>query len=142
MLETTSISREQVEDTLAEYGISVTRQRVDIGVCLLGKDRHVTADQVLLEVRSQMGGEVSKATVYNTLGLFARKGLLKEVVVDPSRLVYDTNTSEHHHLYNVETGQLQDISREALGLTRLPDLGEGLEVEGIDVVIRVKSRRS
>lgn len=142
MFEPSTISREQVEGTLVKFGIGVTRQRVDIGTCLLGEDRHVTADQVLLEVHSKIGADVSKATVYNTLGLFARKGLLKEVVVDPNRLVYDTNTSEHHHIYNVDTGMLQDVDKNELSLTSMPDLGDGVEVEGVDVIIRVRASRS
>ncbi|MGV6858184.1 MAG: Fur family transcriptional regulator [bacterium] len=142
MFEPSTISREQVEGTLVKFGIGVTRQRVDIGTCLLGEDRHVTADQVLLEVHSKIGADVSKATVYNTLGLFARKGLLKEVVVDPNRLVYDTNTSEHHHIYNVDTGMLQDVDKNELSLTSMPDMGDGVEVEGVDVIIRVRASRS
>ncbi len=67
-------------------------------MCLLGKNCHVTAKQVLADVRDLIGAEVSKATVYNTLGWFAREGLWREVVIDAARLIDDTNTREHHHL--------------------------------------------
>ena len=46
-----------------------------------------------------------QATVYNTLNLFSRHGIAREVAVDPSRLVYDSTTEPHHHFYNIDTGE-------------------------------------
>lgn len=132
------ITREQVARKLADYSISPTRQRIEIGMLLFGQNRHITADQLLDEVRAESIGVVSKATIYNTLGLFARKGLIRELIVDPSRVVYDTNTEHHHHIYNVDTGQLRDFSTEAINLCGLPDIGEGLQIEGVDVIVRVR----
>ena len=40
--------------------------------------------------------EVSKATVYNTLNLFFEKKLIREVIVDPTKVFYDSSTSPHH----------------------------------------------
>lgn len=134
-----SLSREYVVRELAKHDISPTRQRVEIGMLLFGSNRHISADQLMDEIRLESSAVVSKATIYNTLGLFARKGLIRELTVDPTRVVYDTNTHHHHHIYNVETGQLTDIPADVVELGKLPDLGEDLNIEGIDVVIRVKS---
>ncbi len=131
--------REQVTRRLVDLGINPTRQRVEIGACLFDGDKHVSADQVL-EMVNQGPYEVSKATVYNTLGLFAGKGLLREVVVTPGKVVYDTNTSDHHHLYNVDTGDLQDLSPEDIQVSRLPELGGDVRIDGIDIIVRVSSK--
>lgn len=133
-------NRDQVVQTLARHSISPTRQRVEIGLLLFGGDRHVTADQLLEEVNSSGESAVSKATVYNTLGLFAEKGLLREVIVDPSRVIYDTNVTDHHHTFNVETGELRDIPREAVDLKLSPELAEKMIVDGVDVIVRFRSK--
>ena len=63
----------------------------------------------------------SKATVYNTLGLFAKKGLVREVIVDPSKIFYDSNVSRHFHFFNTDTGMLTDIPVDAIHIDKLPE---------------------
>ena len=69
--------------------------------------------------------ETSKATVYNTLNLFLEKKLIREVIVDPSKVFYDPNTAPHHHFYNVDTGELTDIEAEAIAISGLPAAAGG-----------------
>lgn len=130
------MSVEGVAARLRENGITPTRPRVEIGRLLFVGPQHVSADQVLARL-STARRHVSKATVYNTLSLFAEKGLLREVVVDPSKLFYDTNVAPHHHLFHTDSGRLEDISIDKVHLSALPDLPEGIRMEGVDVVIRV-----
>lgn len=130
--------REQITQKLIESGINPTRQRLEIGMCLFERDKHVSADQLLELVRNACGG-VSKATVYNTLGLFAEIGLVREVVVNPAKVVYDTNVSDHHHIYNVDTGDLTDIDSTDLKLSHLPELDKNTEIDGIDIIVRVRN---
>ncbi len=132
--------RQLVVDKLTERGITPTRQRVEIGLCLFDAPKHVTADQLLEQVNRRASG-VSKATVYNTLGLFAEKGLLREVVIDANKLVYDTNTTRHHHVYDVETGELRDLPPDALRIEGLAELADELDVESVDLVVRVRASR-
>ena len=136
----TSELRSNVIKKLTESSITPTRQRVDIGQCLFVKDQHITAEQLREQVNKTFA-EVSKATVYNTLGLFAAEGLLREVIVDPSKHVYDTNVDKHHHLYHIDTGRLQDIDPAEIMLSGLPDLDEGVEIEDVDIVIRVRNTK-
>ena len=135
-----NLSKSKVIETLREYNISPTQQRVEIAQILLGRPQHLSAEQVLAQVNEAGAKKVSKATVYNTLGLFARKGLVREVIVDPSKVFYDSNTSEHHHFYNVDTGELMDIDADTLHLTELPQLPEGTSAAGVDVIIRVRAQ--
>jgi len=60
---------------LRRHGITPTRQRVEIARAILRRPQHLTADQVL-QLTQQAGGKVSKATVYNTLGLPVAAGIL------------------------------------------------------------------
>ena len=130
----------EVTRRLQNAGVSPTQQRMEIAQILFARPQHLSAEQVLNIVNAQ-GPVVSKATVYNTLGLFARKGLVREVIVDPTKVFYDSNTSEHHHFYNVDTGQLTDINNHELKLENMPLLPDGTEAEGVDVIIRVRHNR-
>ncbi len=130
---------QDIASQLRKVGITPTQQRVQIAEILFARPQHMSADQVLALVNRD-GPTASKATIYNTLGLFARKGLVREVIVDPSKVFYDSNTTVHHHFYNVDTGELTDIPADNLTLDRMPELPPGTESAGIDVIFRIRSR--
>jgi Fur family iron response transcriptional regulator len=128
----------EIIDLLRSHDISPTHQRVEIARVLLAKHQHLSAEQVLAKV-NEYQAVVSKATVYNTLGLFARKGLIREVIVDPTKVFYDPNTTPHHHFYNVDTGTLLDIGAEEVSLEKLPLAPDGMEADGVEVIIRLRN---
>jgi len=138
MMNNYPLTRAQVIDLMRTKGVNPTQQRVEIAKVLFAEPQHLSAEQVLGMVNQQRS-LVSKATVYNTLGLFARKGLVREVIVDPTKVFYDPTTSPHHHFYNVDTGELMDVEHQALISGELPELPEGTEVEGVEIVIRVRN---
>ncbi len=131
-------TRAEVIELMRRKGVNPTQQRIDIAQTLFAKPQHLSADQVMSLVNQQRSA-VSKATVYNTLGLFARKGLVREVIVDPSKVFYDPTMAPHHHFYNVDTGELIDVESGHLKLDELPALPEGTEAEGVEVVIRIRN---
>lgn len=131
------MDKEQVAALLRQHGISPTQQRVEIASLLFARPQHLSAEQVLNMVNDDQPA-VSKATVYNTLGLFARKGLIREVIVDPTRVFYDPTTVPHHHFYNVDTGTLMDIPAESVTLGALPPTPPDTVAEGVDVIIRLR----
>ena len=132
------LSTRDIAGMLKENGVLPTQQRLMIARVLFERHQHLSADQVMNRVNAGRD-HVSKATVYNTLGLFARKGLVREVIVDPTRVFYDPNTSDHHHFYNVDTGELLDIDVDHVQVTHLPELPPETVTEGVDVIIRVRS---
>jgi Fur family iron response transcriptional regulator len=131
--ETTVLARQILE----QRGIRPTSQRLQVAEILLTAPRHLTAEQILAALRESTG-HVSKATVYNTLNLFAEQGLVREIHADPERCVYDSTMVPHHHFQNVDTGEMTDIRPEDLSFARLPPLPPGTEIESVDVVIRVR----
>ena len=126
-------------ERLSKAGIPPTRQRLAIAEVLFARPVHLSADQILARVREHMP-EVSRATVYNTLKLFREKNMVRELVIDPERVFYDSNTEPHYHLFDVRTGELSDVSAEELQVVGTPVLPAGLELEEVDVIIRVRSR--
>jgi Fur family iron response transcriptional regulator len=123
---------------LADNGVLPTPQRLVLAEVVFSKPQHLSAEQIIAAIRSS-GARVSKATVYNTLNLFCERGLLRTVEVDPTRQFYDSTSGEHHHFYNVDTGELTDIPVGAVDLKVDTDLPPGTCRESIDVVIRVKN---
>jgi Fur family transcriptional regulator, iron response regulator len=125
-------------DRLRKVGLRPTRQRLAICRRLFSVgDRHVTAETLHCEVVGQ-GLKVSLATVYNTLHQFTKAGLLREVVVDGAKTYFDTNVSSHHHFFDVEKGSLCDIPGEGISVKGLPAAPNGLEIDRVDIVIRVR----
>lgn len=127
-------------DRLKKAGLRPTRQRLALARLLFGRgDRHVSAEQLHAEAKTARV-VVSLATVYNTLNQFTRAGLLREVVVEAGRSYFDTNTSDHHHVLTVATGDLTDIPGGTLAIGGLPAVPDGLEIERVDVVVRLRPR--
>ncbi len=125
------------EARLLEAGLSRTRQRVAlISLLFPGHDRHVTAEQLHAEVMAQ-GHKLSLATIYNTLRQFKDAGLLREVVVDPTRSYFDTNVSTHHHFYSESSGMLRDIPENRITVGNLPVPPDGMSIRSVEVIIRV-----
>ena len=101
-----------IEMRLRQADILPTQQRMQIASVLLAEHCHRSAEQVLKEANAR-GYQVSKATVYNTLGLFAQKGLVREVIVD---------------------------EQDQVAMPTLPCLPAGTVAEGVDVIIRVRNQ--
>lgn len=133
-------SQADVEKILNDRGVKPTPQRIEIGLLLLTRPRHMSADQILNDLRAA-GSQVSKATVYNTLNLFSQKGIVREVAVDPKHLVYDSTTDVHHHFFNTDTGELIDIDSDALEIKGLPELPEGTRAESVELIVRISGSR-
>ncbi len=129
---------EQIADFLRGKSINPTAQRVTIASYLFSHKQHLSAEQILEGVNAR-DASVSKATVYNTLGLFTRKRLVRELLIDPQRVFYDSNPSTHHHFYNLDTGTLEDIPAGEMKIEDLPEMPEGCTLDSLDIIIKVRN---
>jgi len=130
-------TRDALVEMLRRHDINPTHQRIEIAHALFARGEHLSADQVLAIVNDRHS-ETSKATVYNTLNLFLEKKLIREVIVDPNKVFYDPNTEPHHHLYNIDTGELTDIDASRIEVSGLPQLPDGMVTDGVDIIVRVR----
>jgi Fur family iron response transcriptional regulator len=121
-----------------DHGVLPTAQRMEVANVLLTKPQHLSAEQIIERLREE-NCTVSKATVYNTLNLFEERGLIKECLVDPERRYYDSTTQPHHHFYNADTGELSDIPMSDIELNGLPSLPEGTELQGTELIVRIRN---
>ena len=127
-------------DKLRTAGLRPTRQRLALTQILFGQgNRHITAEELHAEAQA-VKADVSLATIYNTLNQFTEAGLLREVAIEGDRSYFDTNTSNHFHFYSEKDGRLFDFGTENLEVKGLPPAPEGMEIDRIDVIVRLKKR--
>lgn len=119
---------------LQDRGIQPSAQRVAVADYVLLTDEHPSADLVWKRVSAGFP-YISRATVYNTLNLFVKKGLLRELHLDPERVVFDAKLSTHHHFIDDETGRIHDIPWDQVQVCNLERL-QGYEIRDHMVVMR------
>ena len=125
---------QNLQQRLRAHGIQPSAQRLAVADYLLATDEHPSADEVWARVQDRLP-MLSRATIYNTLHLFVEKGLVRELVLAPGRVVFDPRLDAHHHFVDDETGKIEDVPWEAVAVgdaTRL----QGYEVREYMVVMR------
>jgi Fur family iron response transcriptional regulator len=131
-----------VDKRVRDAGLRPTRQRVALGNLLFAKgDRHLSAEE-LHEEALAAGVPVSLATVYNALHQFTEAGLLRILAIEGSRTYFDTNTSDHHHFFIEGENKVFDIESGPVEIMNLPEPPEGMEIANVDIVVRLRPKRS
>jgi len=129
-------------ERLAAAGLRPTRQRLALTSLVFGQgERQLSAESLHAEA---LGAKVpvSLATVYNTLRRFTECGLLREVLVAPGKVYFDTNAADHHHFFFEGTGMLEDIPADHVTLSKLPPTPAGSDVSRVDVIIRLSASKN
>lgn len=119
---------------LRERGVQPSAQRVAVAKYALTTHDHPSADEVWERVRRTLP-TISRATVYNTLNLFADKGLMSRHVIAEGRVVYDSVVEPHHHFIDDATGRIHDVPWDAIRVTGVEGLA-GFDVRSHQVVMR------
>ena len=99
----------EIAERLFAHGIQPTAQRRRIAAVLLSAPQHMSAEQ-----------------------------LLAQLVADGARVWFDSNVEAHYHFHDVESGALTDVAVPEVEFSRLPPPPAGMEVAGIDLVIRLR----
>ena len=113
----------ETAEILRDKGIQPSAQRVAVSAYVLATHDHPTAEEVFARVRKKFP-MLSRATVYNTLNLLVRKGLLRQFVLGGGRLVFDANVSDHHHFIETGSGKIHDVPWESLRVENVERLSE------------------
>src|SRR5688500_1528424 len=119
---------------LTRNGIQPSAQRVAVADYVLFTDEHPSADRVFARVKKALP-VLSRATVYNTLNLFVKKGLLRELVLAEGRVVFDPKLERHHHFVDESSGRIFDVPWDSLEVRKVASLDD-YEVAEYQVVLR------
>ena len=125
---------------LRNSGLRPTKQRLKICEVLFDSEKtfHFTINDLAKIIEKNTNEKISLATVYNTIHAFNKKGYVKEVTISNDKTYFDTNTTSHHHFYDLRTNELIDIDSEKIQLKHVPQPPRGKKINGIEVVINVR----
>lgn len=130
----------RLRERLGHAGLRPTRQRMALGLLVFGQGaRHFSA-LTLFEEAQSLRIPMSLATVYNCLHSFTQVGLLNAVAVDGSKLIYDTNVADHHHIVWEADGSITDIPASVIDRSAIHGVPSGMEIVGVSVIVRVRMR--
>jgi Fur family peroxide stress response transcriptional regulator len=102
------ISIGSLKEFLINEGIHPSYQRLRIYEFLAKYDSHPTVDTIYNSLLKEIP-TLSKTTVYNTLNLFQRKGIVCGLTIDENEIRYDANTKPHAHFKCKRCGTIFDI---------------------------------
>ncbi|OGD56630.1 hypothetical protein A3K78_01920 [Candidatus Bathyarchaeota archaeon RBG_13_52_12] len=107
------MEKQQLITKLREKGFKVTPQRIDICRFILSSKEHPTADRVYQEMLRKHP-TISIATVYQTLHLLNKIGLIEEMGSSVGISRYDPNTSPHINIICKNCGKIRDYEEESV----------------------------
>ncbi|MFG2911726.1 Fur family transcriptional regulator [Kitasatospora sp. NPDC048298] len=124
-------------ERLRGRGWRLTSQRRVVAEVLDGEHVHLTADEVHTRATARLP-EISRATVYNTLGELVALGEVMEVATDGRAKRYDPNAHRtHQHLVCSGCGAIRDVHPQGDPLAALPATERfGFAVTGAEVTYR------
>ncbi|MFM9942647.1 MAG: Fur family transcriptional regulator [Hyphomicrobiaceae bacterium] len=94
----------RIEKLCLEHGLRMTGQRRTIAQVLSAAADHPDVEEVYRRANA-VDHRISLSTVYRTLKLFERKGILARHDFGAGRQRYEAAPREHHdHLIDIETG--------------------------------------
>ncbi len=102
-----------LEARCAAAGLKMTGQRKTILKTLESSEDHPSVENVY-ERAKVLDPSISIATVYRTLSLLEEMDLIIKREFKESFARYDTNTDHHHHMIDLETGEVIEFKNEEL----------------------------
>jgi len=97
-------------------GMRITSQRKTIIEAAFSTNDHYTAED-LLERARKMDASVSRATIYRTLPVLVKTGLLRELDLGKDQMYYDPNYAthpNHNHLICTDCGKIIEFEDHCL----------------------------
>lgn len=100
---------------LRDHNLPVTQQRMDIARVLLASERHLSVEDVAAELKAR-GRDAGLATVYRTIELLVRSGLVVERDFDEGfkRFEPARDVPQHEHLLCTSCGRVTEFRDERL----------------------------
>lgn len=117
---------------LIEKKIKPSTQRIAVMKYLLEHRTHPTVDEIFGAL-SKFYPTLSKTTIYNTLNLFAEKGAISLITIDPKNVRFDADLTPHAHFQCSQCGRVFDIPIPDATCTEFERLHEGFQVSDTQI---------
>ena len=109
-----------IANKLSELGYRLTPQRIMVLSAIEDSDDHISAEEIYAQIVAKYP-QVNISTVYRTLELLKRLGLVTETDLGGGRVRYHSaEKGHHHHLVCEKCGTIIDIDESTLA--RLQDV--------------------
>jgi len=102
-----------LEQRCTEAGLKMTGQRRVILKTLESSEDHPSVESVFERAKA-VDSTISIATVYRTLSLLEEMDIIVKREFNETFARYDTNTEHHHHMIDLETGEVIEFKNEEL----------------------------
>tara|TARA_B100000700_G_scaffold99589_1_gene112113 strand:+ start:3450 stop:3866 length:417 start_codon:yes stop_codon:yes gene_type:complete len=134
-------TNKHIFDKLKFSGLRATKQRLKIANILFEKNKtfHFSISQLANLINKRYGDTVALATVYNTVHAFKNHGFLKEIAINSEHSYFDTNTTNHHHFYDVDKDELSDIENNDVSPIKIKKTIPGKKIKSIEVLVKISS---
>ncbi len=100
--------------SLSEKGYRMTPQRMMVLAAIENSDHHISAEEIYAQVIARYP-HLNISTVYRTLELLNRLGLVTETDLGGGRVRYHpADKGHHHHLVCQECGRVVDLDESVL----------------------------
>jgi Fur family ferric uptake transcriptional regulator len=107
-----------ITDRLRAKGYRLTPQRLMILAAIEGSRDHISAEDIYAQVSARYP-QVNISTVYRTLEMLKKLGMVYEIDLGEGRIRYHAEASgHHHHLVCQECGKIIDINEATLAPLR------------------------
>jgi len=124
---------------LRDSGLRPTKQRIKICEVLFETDKtfHFSVNELTKKIQNQSNEKISVATVYNTVHAFEKKGYLKQIPINSNKTYFDTNITDHHHFYDIQSEELIDLDNEDIGPINIQRSIPGKKIKSVEVLIKL-----
>ena len=125
---------------LRDSGLRPTKQRIKLCEVLFERDKtfHFTVNDLKKIIDLQTNKKISVATIYNTVHAFEKKGYLKQIPINSSQTYFDTNTTAHHHFYDVKAEKLIDLESKDIGPINIQRSIPGKKIKSVEVLVKLE----
>ena len=130
---------EKYINKLRNSGLRPTKQRIKICEVLFNSSEtfHFTIKELAKMIENQANIKVSLATIYNTVHAFNEKGYLKEIAINSSQSYFDTNTSHHHHFFDINENKLIDLEEKEVKPIEIKKTIPGKKIKSVEVLVKI-----
>ena len=125
---------------LRNSGLRPTKQRIKICEVLFNREKtfHFSINDLSRIVNSKISKKISLATLYNTVYAFKKKGYLKQIPLNANQAYFDTNISDHHHFYDVNSKKLIDLDNSDIGPINIYRKINGKKIKSVEVLVKLE----
>jgi Fur family peroxide stress response transcriptional regulator len=102
-------SFEDLKKEITKKGIHLSHQRLKVFEYLYNNQCHPTADEIFTNLQMEIS-TLSKTTVYNTLKILSKAGLIRTITIEDNEIRYDIIVENHGHFKCENCGSIFNFS--------------------------------